>query len=1058
MQARIATCQRTGARSQLASIGILTASMLWVATISASPAMAKEQGEEFVAGLRSRGLYDLALDYLSQMEGSGLADEAFRQRIAYLRGVTLIDEARQAADSDKQAKLLDQARGELDQFATANPASAAGADGQTQLATVFVEQAKRQTEMASQLPSGSSYAALRDKQQAAARQLLQQAQALFVSAAGYYTTAIDKLPKPGDPKALGDASDSRQDLRGKLAQVSILAAQARFEEAATYGSDTKKFRELNEATAKELSGLFDQYSKWLVGFYARLYEGRCYQALGDFQRAQGCYEEIISQSSVTPTFRKVIASAYQYQTECFLAQKKYDEAISGAKTWLGDAHGGEAQEPEWLALRYRLGEALEQRAGESTTTGAERRKLLVEARDAYHLVAASPGEFQHDARTAGAGLAKGDDSQKQEPKDFKTAYEAGKEAMASVNAAMMAIPSAEMNNPSAVADLQAQVDVGKDEARQNFRLALDLVEDKTEKDQINEVRYYLCWLYWDNSQYYESAALGEFLARRYPDHPSAEASAKLALASYDKLMRADSQPDQSAADGDFAPRHMAQIAEFITRRWPNSPTAESATRILVSCAIRDDRIEDAKAMLAKVTPAARPALEAQLGNAMWGRYLELSQADIANRPDGAKIQTLRSQALELMQHGLEDARRSGSATEWSATSALYLAQSLLADGKPADAIAQLEDPKTGPLTLLAADSEATQRPEFAIEIYKAALRAYLLSTPPQAKKAAQTLAQLEQAASKSGDDKQAQLGRIRLGLIKLVQQQVGQLRDVHHEAETAKACVAFGEFLDQLAHEQSDSAWASRYMIAQTYFTFADCVRAESDDGPEKPAEGKARDYYTQARNLYTPLVTEATKDPSVAQSPAAILIAKKQLGECNRQMGEYKAAIALFSAVLQEKEAELSVQRSAALAYQGWGETGDPKWLETAIQGSDKVVATGKNRIWGWLRLALVTERISRNNSQYHDMFFEARLEAARCRFLAALKADGDTRKEQLGVAKQSVRSMLPLYPDLGGDKWRSQFDDLIKLIQKAGGNDAIGLKEFAAAEKQAKGDEDGK
>ena len=424
--------------------------------------------------------------------------------------------------------------------------------------------------------------------------------------------------------------------------------------------------------------MFDQYSKWLVGFYARLYEGRCYQALGDYQRAEGCFEEIISQSSVTPAFRKLIASAYGYQTECHVAQKKYDEAIAGAKAWLGDAHGPEAQEPEWLALRFQMAVALQQKSDAASTTGAERRKLLAEAREAYRLVSTSPGEFQREARSAGAALTKGDEPRKDQPRDFKAAYEAGKEAMASVNAATMALPSAEKNNPSALPELKTQAEDGKEEARQNFRLALGLVDDKTDRDQVNEVRYFLCWLCWDHGDYYDSAALGEFLARRYSDHPSAEAAAKLALASYDKLYRSASPSDsKQPPDTEFEARHMAKIAEFITRRWPGSPTAEAAMRILVSYAIRNDRIDEAKAMIGQVSAAARPALESQLGNAMWGRYLELSQADGASRPDDAKLKTLRSQALELLQSGFDDARKSGTITESSVTSGLYLAQSLL---------------------------------------------------------------------------------------------------------------------------------------------------------------------------------------------------------------------------------------------------------------------------------------------------------------------------------------------------------------------------------------------
>ena len=59
----------------------------------------------------------------------------------------------------------------------------------------------------------------------------------------------------------------------------------------------------------------------------------------------------------------------------------------------------------------------------------------------------------------------------------------------------------------------------------------------------------------------------------------------------------------------------------------------------------------------------------------------------------------------------------------------------LADGKFSEAIELLEEPKSGPLSLVEGGSEATQRPEFAVEVYKAALRAYLIDDAAEAKKA-----------------------------------------------------------------------------------------------------------------------------------------------------------------------------------------------------------------------------------------------------------------------------------------------------------------------------------
>jgi hypothetical protein len=43
----------------------------------------------------------------------------------------------------------------------------------------------------------------------------------------------------------------------------------------------------------------------------------------------------------------------------------------------------------------------------------------------------------------------------------------------------------------------------------------------------------------------------------------------------------------------------------------------------------------------------------------------------------------------------------------------------------------------------------------------------------------------------------------------------------------------------------------------------------------------------------------------------------------------------------------------------------------------------------------------------------------------------------------------MLQLYPDLGGDKWRSAYEKLLKQIQSASGDKPQGLSEFALLKK---------
>ena len=65
--------------------------------------------------------------------------------------------------------------------------------------------------------------------------------------------------------------------------------------------------------------------------------------------------------------------------------------------------------------------------------------------------------------------------------------------------------------------------------------ATTLVDDDTDPKLLNEVRYFLCWLYWESEDYYRAAVLGEFLARRYPDHPAAASAAKISMASFERL-------------------------------------------------------------------------------------------------------------------------------------------------------------------------------------------------------------------------------------------------------------------------------------------------------------------------------------------------------------------------------------------------------------------------------------------------------------------------------------------------------------------------------------------
>ena len=275
---------------------------------------------------------------------------------------------------------------------------------------------------------------------------------------------------------------------------------------------------------------------------------------------------------------------------------------------------------------------------------------------------------------------------KEEPKNFQAAYELGKDALASYNAAKMAIPSAEKNNPEAVPELQTQMNQGKEDARRLFRQAITLVEADTDLKQVNEVRYFLCWLYWESGDYYRAAVLGEFIVQRYPSHPAAGSAAKIAMASFERLYNDATTGNGKRDNGDFEGSHMAEMAELIAKRSPGTEDADSAFAVLVSYAIRSGRIDQAEKMMAKHRLNRSRGWSCSLGNAMWARYLEMSQPGQATPPDEAALEKLKAPATKYLRSGFDGLKKEANASDLGATTGLYLAQALLSDGKYAEAI------------------------------------------------------------------------------------------------------------------------------------------------------------------------------------------------------------------------------------------------------------------------------------------------------------------------------------------------------------------------------------
>ncbi|MCC6493331.1 MAG: hypothetical protein IT424_09940 [Pirellulales bacterium] len=995
---------------------------------------AADRNVAFVEALRSAGWDDTAIDYLNWVEKSPLMTPQFAAELPYQRALSLAAQARQIKNRSERERLQTSAAEAFQQFAAGQPDSPAALDALREAANLYASGGLSTLAAAQQLPDEA--ASQRDEARAKARGQLQQAAEAAQQLAAVCGKALAALPKAAQAQADPEAKSRREFLRGREVEARFLRARIAFESAATFEAKSGEYAQTLEKAAGEFGELVEEYRGSVVGDTSRFYQGRCAQELGAFEKALGCYKDALGSPSANEEFRRLKARVYRRQAECLIALDKVDEAIESCDQWLAGSQPAEREQPEWLEVAYRLATAYLEKSKTPDAGGDDAKQLQSKARTLLRDVSQRTNEFQQEARLALAALGQ-PARNGAELRTFADAYAAGKSALEVWNSSMLAARLAKENNPDAVAELQQQAAARQAEALQLFERALELADRQTPLDDVNAVRYFLAILYWEDKRIYEAAVMGEFLAKRYPENEYAASAAKVALAAYEQAAveaRQQGGPETAAMSGaSFESQRLAQLAELIASRWPQSPDASAAVNVLIQTALREDRLADAEALLARLPAESRSAAELSLGAGLWTRYLRAT-AGRRGAPSEEALQQ-RDKAGGLLKSGFARLRQQGDPSAAAAAGALYYVQYLLATGDAAAAIEVLEDGAAGPLALVSAQSPAAARPEYVLEAYKAALRAYLSAQPPQADKAEQVMVSLEEfAGGEGGRAASKKLTDIYLSLAVQLQRQLEELAAAGQAEHAAQIAAAFGHVLRRVGERPDADTWPIRSWLAQTNLQIAQSLAGD-----------EAKAHAVRAREIYEAMLAAAAKDKNYAPDANALLAVRMRLGECLAAEGEYQRAIDQYAAILGQRPNTLDLQLAAARALMQWGAAKhDPDAIERSIQG-DRPQADGKNLIWGWLRLASMAQQARRQATsgtvdaaarqraeRFRDLFFEARYNIARARRLAADAVPVDKRQEQLQAAQANVEQMKQLYPDLGGDKWETAFNELLEDIHK--------------------------
>ena len=786
--------------------------------VAIAPSLQADLADEFLDALRQRGWHDTALESLDAADEDPLATPAFLRKLDYERATTQTALAREATSEKKRQTLLAEAAASFQRFAEENPKSPVELQSLATAGNLYTELALNETNKAEKLPKAARRQ--REALHTTARDFLNQAKNPLQTLLAQCEAKIKSLPKAAQRQKNRSMQASRQQLEGKLAEAMFLLAKLDFEKSRTYAPDSKAHKNSLQAAAAAFANLYKNYEDKLVGFYARFYQGRSHQASGDLKEALKCYRDIVDQPPIpNQDFRRLVARTTRYRAECHLAGNDSKKAIKECSGLLDQSRGAELSAPEWLAVSYQLATAHEAEA--ALASGKQATRSRSEARKLYREVARLPGEFQRDAKARMAsGRASGE-----KPivaKNFDEAFNAGKDALEQMNSSKLASRLAKENNPSAVESLTEQAVAYQAAARQYFLQASQLADDESDPEQLVAARYYLCWLYWEEGRLDDAAVIGQFLARRFPESKHAPGAAKLALAAYERLYNTAKQAGEST---DFEAQQLAQTAELLATRWPESPEAAAGISLLINLALRDNRLAEAETMLERLPQASRAAAELRLGGAIWNRFLRVSSKSPAGPDTGALA--LKQKSGQLLSSGYESLLTKSHATAAEVTGVLFYAQFLLADGNAGKAIAVLENATVGPLGLIKKKSPTTRRAPFVQETYKVALRAYLSVEPPNRDKAQAMMTALESAIG-DGSNAQQKLINTYVSLGLQLQQQISALTA---DGQTDKARTVAASFEDLLARVTGRAGaaddWKIQSWIAQTNLQLGQGLQGE---------------------------------------------------------------------------------------------------------------------------------------------------------------------------------------------------------------------------------------
>jgi tetratricopeptide (TPR) repeat protein len=998
----------------------------------AAPLVAADPQKEILDGLKAKGDYAAAADYLQKVRTNPGLPSSFAETIDYELAVVHIEAARRPPDGERDAhyRLAQEA---LKSFLADHAKHALAPAAQSLLGNMLMERGRMQRSL-----GGERAGEERAKFMKSARDYLAQSDAVWTAADSAAEAELKKIVfKRGEDIK---RSELREELHRQQIQARLARAWVQYERALTYDTAAgERMAALNDA-ASRFEAIDQQQRERLAGFYAQLGRGLCMKEQGEPGKAFALFEEMFGQLPDDPAdFRVLRGRAAVQALEIALRPdvKKYKQGLDIAQRWIAKSDGATPIEFD-LAIRFLGAEAATGYMKSLPPPSPEQNGIRQRQRDwiaqQYTAVAAATGPYQAQAKTRLLDPALGGTAVA-ESGTFADARNRAKAALDRLLAAESEQKAAERSGIGNDADSQRQrrqqIAAAREEALKYCQQALDVAKPSDSGEPLDAIHYYQAFVRYDAGKLEEAAADGEAIVQSPSDSPAARQAARIGLAAREALFH--------TAQGDARAKTLGplkSLAEEIIQRWGSYAEADDARAVLCELALAARQPDKADDFLRHIsdTSSRRGEAELEVGRALWGRAQQLLRTSTLDHDRTADAEKLIVRAAELLSDGIARCRKAadaGAATPASLPAAiLAMAEIEMLHGRAAEAITLLEDRDAAPagdsfgLTLLAYIAAGD------LEKARSCLQAQQAALPPQ---------------GNAECGRQTVKACIRFQ--RLVKQHLARYRDRRLDDVLKQTVEQLDHFLAAPAEGPVAESCFILAFRAEGYAGLAAGLDRAGLGGSGVAVVPDAQQRYRRAIATFQEVLHRAASDRNFAPAPEVVAALRIDLARCLRRMFDYPQALSQLLAVLKDHPQMVDAQVEAAYTYQSWGEE-RPEYLEMAIHGGNRY-----QEVWGWGELA----RRVQPEPRFREVFCEARYNLAQCRFRQAQAMTERTERSRLiAAAKDDIFATRRVcqdwaaqdnaiqdsaIQDMGGPVWYDRYNELFQRIQRLANEPAVGL-----------------